>query len=152
VSLSIVNAATTPPDSTCNFSNSAPTVNGNTPAQTVLIVHTQEHAAMTGLKHFPPQFPGASILGFLCLVGLVSLAWTHKRRDPPGGDRLSWQGIRLGTLSLVLALNSATVACERNVTIPSGTSSGNYVVIVQGRLSSNSAVTRQVILNVTVTQ
>jgi acetyl esterase/lipase len=156
VALSVVGTAPPLPDSTYSFTNLTPTPNGANPTQVLLTVSTTKQNGLAAPKPFPPRSPGGklpvSIFGLIWLAGLVSLAWNNKRRGRPGWNRVGWQRVRLATLGLVLALNSGTVACQRNVMLVTQTGTGNYLVIVQGTLSSNKAVSRQVTLDLAVTQ
>ena len=62
-----------------------------------------------------------------------------------------WLGVRLATLSLILALNLALAACRPSTLAISGTTTGNYTITISGTLVSNTAVVRYTTLNLSVT-
>jgi hypothetical protein len=102
-----------------------------------------------------PRFPKGKlpplIFGLLSLAGLISLALGNRRRS-----RLGWLGsyllgLRLATLSLILALNLAMVACRSSLLIISGSTPGNYTITISGTLASNTAVQRFVTTALAVT-
>ena len=141
-----------PPDATCTWSNSQPTPNGASPASVTLTVNTVKYVAPT---HAPPPFPYDKlpplILGLLSLAGLASLALGNRRRGRHGWLGSGWLGVRLAVLSLILALNLALAACRPSTLVISGTTTGNYVITVQGTLLSNTAVERYTTMNLSVT-
>jgi hypothetical protein len=86
------------------------------------------------------------IFGLLCLAALASLALGKGRRLRHG-----WMGVRLAALSLILALNLALAGCRASTLVISGTTTGNYVITIQGTLLSNTAVVRYTTFNLSVT-
>jgi hypothetical protein len=142
-----------PPDATCTFSpNATPTPNGTSSTTVTLSISTVKYVAPT---HAPPRFPNGKlpplIFGLLSLAGLASLALGKRRRDRHGWLGAGWLGVRLATLSLILALNLALAACRPNILVQSGTTTGNYVITITGTLTSNTAVIRNTYLNLSVT-
>ena len=101
--------------------------------------------------HGAPRFPGGKLppilFGLLSLAGLISLALGNRRRARHGQFGSAWMGVRLATLSLILALNLAMVACRSSTLVISGTTTGNYTITIQGTLEANTTVVRYTTLN-----
>ncbi len=142
-----------PPDATCSFSNSQPTIDGHEP-------HAGHNCRSATVKyvaptHTPPRFPDGKlpplIFGLLSLAALASLALGNRRRARPGWLGTGWQGVRLATLSLILALNLALVACRPSTLAVSGTTTGGYTITISGTLISNTAVIQTTTLALDVT-
>ena len=102
-----------PPDSSCTFSNSTPTPNGG-PTRVTLSIGTAKYVPTT--THAVPRLPNGKlpplIFGLLSLAGLISLGLGNRRRSRRGWLGSYLLGVRLATLSLILALNLAMVACR----------------------------------------
>jgi len=144
-------------DYTYSFSNANPTVNSAGATQVQLVINTTKYIAPVAPGAYAlPRFPGGklppALFGLLSLAGLVWLAIGHKRRARNGGYTSRWMVVRLATLSLILALNLAMAACRPNILSITGTATGSYVVTVQGTLTSNTSVYRDVVLDLSVTQ
>jgi hypothetical protein len=142
-----------PPDSSCTFTpNATPTPNGG-PVSVTLSIGTAKYIAP--LTNTPPRFPGGKlpplIFGVLCLAGLTSLALGNRRRARHGWLSSGWLGVRLATLSLILALNLAMVACRSSVLVISGTTIGNYTITISGTLVNNTSVQRVATMALAVT-
>jgi hypothetical protein len=139
-----------PPDATCNWSNYEPTPTGTNPTSVTLTIQTQKYVTPT---YAPPRFPNLPpiIFGLLSLAGLASLAFGNRRRARRGWLGSGWLGVRLATLSLILALNLALTACRASTLVISGTTSGNYTITISGTLASNNVVVRYTTLNLSVT-
>jgi len=139
---------TLPPDSVCTFTPSEPTLNGTTPSSVGLSISTVKYVPTT--THTPPWFPQGKlpplIFGLLSLAGLASLAFGNRRRA-----RRGWLGVRLATLSVILALNLAMAACRPASLVQSGTATGNYTIQIQGTLASNTSVIRTTTVALSVT-
>jgi len=147
---------TLPPDSLCTFSPTAqPTPSGTSPTQVALSISTVKYIPIT--THVLPRFPGGRlpplILGLLCLAGLASLAMGNRRRARTGWLGSAWLGVRLATLSLIMALDLAlAVACRAPTLAISGTTTGSYTVQLSGTLMSNTNVVRYTTVALGVTQ
>jgi len=143
-------------DYTYSFSPATVTLNGTSPTVSTLTINTTKYIAPTSPVHALPRFPGGRlpplIFGLLSLAGLASLALRNRRRPRYGWRGAGWLGVRLATLSLILALNLAMAACRANTLAITGTATGNYVVTVQGTLASNTSVNRYVTLALSITQ
>jgi hypothetical protein len=142
-----------PPDATCTFSpNATPTIYSTGPTIVNLSIATVKYVQPT---HAPPRFPNGKlpplIVGLLSLAALASLALGNRRRTPTGWLGSGWLGVRLATLSLILALNLALAACRPNTLIVSGTTTGGYTVTISGTLVSNTNVVRTTTLALDVT-
>jgi hypothetical protein len=141
-----------PPSATCTFSNATPIPNGTSPTSVTLTINTVKYVAPT---HALPRFPNGKlpplIFGLLCLAGLASLAWGNRPGARHGWLGSGWLGVRLATLSLILALNLALTACRANTLAVSGTTTGGYTVTVSGTLAANTAVVRNTTLALAVT-
>ncbi len=142
------------PNHTCTFSTNPVTTNGSTPAQVQLSITTAKYTAPT--THAAPRFPNGQlpplIFGLLSLAALASLAFGNRRRARHGGLAGGWLGIRVAALSLILALDLALVACRAPTLTISGTTTGGYVVTIQGELASNTTVNRYATTNLSVTE
>ena len=103
------------------FPNATPTPNGTSPTSVNLSISTVKYIAPT---HTPPRFPNGKlpplIFGLLSLAGLASLALGNRRRARHGWLGSGWLGVRLATLSLILALNLALVACRSSTLVSPG--------------------------------
>jgi hypothetical protein len=158
--VNLIISATSPapglPDYTYTFSPATVTLNGTSPTVSTLVINTTKYIAPTGPAHAPPRFPGGKIppliFGLLSLVALACLALSNKRRARRGWPGSGWLGVRLATLSLIMALNLAMAACRANTLVITGTTAGSYVVTVEGTLASNTSVNRYVTLALAVTQ
>ncbi len=151
IQLAFYQASPSLADATYTWSNSQPTPNG--PTQVTLSIATVKYVPTT--THIFPGFPKGKlpplIFGLLCLAGLASLALGNKRRGRQGWLGSGWLGLRLATLSLILALNLAMAACRSSVLVISGTATGNYVITIQGTLLANTAVVRYCTLDLSTT-
>lgn len=145
--------STMPPDATCTFTPSEPTLNGTSPTSVTLSIRTAKYVPTT--THSLPRFPGGKlpplVLGLLSLAGLVSLALGNRRRVRHGWLGSGWLGVRLAALSLNLALDLALVACRPATLVQSGTTTGNYTVQIYGTLVSNTSVVRYTTVSLSVT-
>jgi hypothetical protein len=90
-------------------------------------------------------------MGVLSLFALASLALGNRRRAHRGWLASGWLGVRLATLSLILALNLALVACRAPTLAISGTTTGGYTIQVNGTLVSDTAVIRYTTISLEVT-
>jgi hypothetical protein len=147
-----------PPDSSCNFPNGAigtyqVTPNGTSPASVQLSIQTARYVPPT--THVPPRFPNGKlpplIFGLLSLAALASLAFGNRRRARHGWLGLGWLGVRVAALSLILALDLALVACRASTLDITGTTTGDYVIQIQGELVSNTSVNRYATMDLNVT-
>jgi hypothetical protein len=60
--------------------------------------------------------------------------------------------VRMGTLSLIFALNLALAAsCRSGILVQSGTTTGGYTITLTGELTSNTTVLRYVTIALAVT-
>jgi len=143
-----------PVDATCTFTpNSTVTPNGISPSSVNLTINTVKYVPPT---HTLPRFPNGKlpplIFGLLSLAGLASLALGNRRRARRGWLGSGWLGVRLATLSLILAFNLALAACRAPTLVTAGSPTGGYTVTVSGTLVSNTAVVRYTTLALAVTQ
>jgi len=157
--VNLIISTTSPPlpDYTYTFTPTTVTLNGTTPTVSTLVINTTKYLAPTGpAAHVLPRFPGGRlpplIFGLLSLAGLASLALRNRRRPRDGWRGAGWLGVRLATLSAILALNLAMAACRANTLVITGTTAGSYVVTVEGTLASNTGVNRYATLDLAVTQ
>jgi hypothetical protein len=141
-----------PPDATCTFTPSSPTLNG-VPLNVALSIQTVKYIQPVP-THSPPRFPPGKlpplILGVLSLLALASLALTSRRRARHGSLGSAWLAVRLATLSLILALDLTLGSCRSGVT-STGTVTGNYTITIYGTLVSNTGVVRSTTINLAVT-
>ncbi len=149
----ICELSTLPPDSTCTFNPDTPTPNGLGPLSVPLSISTVKYIATN--THALPRWPNSKLpplmFGLLSLAGLASLALGNRRRGHKGWLGSVWLGVRLVTLSMILALNLALVACRGSTLVQSGSTPGNYTVTLYGQLLSNTTVVRYTTLAVAVT-
>jgi len=151
--ITLVCYAGMPDAATCvwNPTSGAVTPNGTSPASVGLSITTEKYVPITGPGHTFPRLPGGKlpplIFGLLSIAGLAFLIFGNRRRSP----RL-WLGLRMATLSLILALNLVLAAsCRANTLVITGTTTGNYTIQIQGTLTSNTSVVHycQMALSVT---
>ena len=142
-----------PPAATCvwNPASAQVTPNGTSPASVGLSISTEKYVPITGAYHTFPRLPGGKlpplIFGLLSLAGLAFLILGNRRRAP----RL-WLGVRMATLSLILTLNLVLAAsCRANTLVITGTTTGNYVIQIQGTLTSNTSVVHYCPVSLSVT-
>ena len=145
---------TLPPNALCSFTPPEPTLNGTSPTSVTLSISTQKYVEPVPV-HALPRFPGGKlpplIFGLLCLAALASLALGNRRLARRGWFGSGWLRVRLATLSLILVLDLALVACRGNTLVVTGTVSGNYTVQIYGTLASNTAVIRYTTFSLSVT-
>jgi hypothetical protein len=144
-----------PPAATCVWSSTNTTPNGG-PSSVTLTVTTQVYVTPPSYTRAPPRFPGGKlppiIFGLLCLAGLASLALGNRRRARQGWLGSGWMAVRMGTLSLIFALNLALAAsCRSGILVQSGTTTGGYTITLTGELTSNTTVLRYVTIALAVT-
>jgi hypothetical protein len=143
-----------PPAATCTFGNATPTPNGSTPTSVSLSISTAKYIPPAA-AHTPPRFPPGRlpplIFGLLSLAGLASLALGNRRRARNGWLGSGWMVVRLATLSMILALNLALVACRSDTLVQSGTVTGGYTITISGTLISNTVVVRYTTVALAVT-
>jgi len=140
-------------NSDCNFSTNPVTTNGSSPTSVKLSISTIKYTPPT--TNAPPRFPNGKlpplIFGLLSLAALASLAFGNQRRARHGWLASRWLGVRVAALSLILVLDLALVACRAATLSISGTTTGSYVVTIQGTLVSNTAVYRLATTDLSVT-
>ena len=144
-----------PPATGCIWSSTNTTPNGG-PSSVQLTITTQVYVTPPSYTHSPPRFPGGKlppiIFGILCLAGLASLALGNRRRARQGWLGSRWMAVRMGTLSLIFALNLALAAsCRSGTLVQSGTTTGGYTITLTGELTSNTTVLRYVTIALAVT-
>lgn len=145
---------TLPPDAICSFTPSAtPTINGGSPTELTLSISTVKYVAPQ--THVPPGFFNGKlppvILGLLSLAALISLAFGNKRRARHGWLGAHWATVRIAALSLIMVLNLSFVACRPSTLVISGTTTGSYVITIEGILNPNQTVYRTTTLDLSVT-
>ncbi|HMD83519.1 MAG TPA: SBBP repeat-containing protein [Terriglobia bacterium] len=147
---------TLPQNATCTFTPTAqPTPNGTTSTQVALSISTVKYVPIT--THVLPRLPNGKlpplVFGLLCLAGLASLGLGNRRRARTGWLGSAWLGVRLATLSLIMAINLAlAVACRAPTLAISGTPTGGYSVQISGTLMSNTVIVRYCTVALGVTQ
>ena len=146
-------AATWPPAATYTFNPSEPQPNWPTAASSTLNIQTQKYLAPT---HVPMRLPKGPlppiIFGLLSLAALASLAVGARRRARQGRFASFWLGVRLATLSVILALDLAlAIGCRSPTLVITGTTTGNYTITISGTMVSNTNVVRYTTVQLDVT-
>ena len=144
------------PDVTYTYSPATMiTPNGSSPASVTVVISTQTFVTPPTNTHAPPRFPDGKLpplmVGLLCLAALASLALGNRRRARHGWLAWSWLSLRSATLSLILVLNLALVACRSSVLVTEGTTTGAYVITFSGTMTSDTSVIRYVTVDLAVT-
>jgi len=152
-----------PQDTTCAWSPPGMTLNGTTPASATVTVTTTAQSARSAP---PPKGGGDLHLGLkprldMCVLLLAILAFlvtTMASRRWAQGTTMRRIPIHLRfvTLVMVLFLLAAQIGCNEytqlNLTTPTqtGTPTGNYTIVITGKLGNTSGVLRQTTVNLAV--
>ncbi|MGH9328270.1 MAG: choice-of-anchor D domain-containing protein, partial [Terriglobia bacterium] len=133
-----------PAGATCSFSPATVTPNGSSPSSVTLTVITTQTSSLWPFWSGHTRPPGWwLILGVLWLIFTLTLLIRHKRRGGVLASRIAIFG--------VLLLLAVTLASCRSVSTTSPTPTGNYIIVITGTLSSNSAVTVITTVDLSVT-
>jgi Beta-propeller repeat/Cep192 domain 4/HYDIN/CFA65/VesB-like, Ig-like domain len=138
-----------PPGATCSFSNSSVTPNGGA-ATVTLTVQTTKNASVPPPPVLPPGMvpPLMVFLFVLVLAGLFVLGRSRNRFPTLAGRR--WVLVQVSTLCLLILCETFLVSCRTTPTT-SGSTTGNYIITINGTLGSNSAVVRTATITLSVT-
>ena len=137
-----------PPGATCSFSNSSVTPSGVTTVK--LTIQTTKNASAPPPPAVPPGMLPPLMMAFLVLIlgGLLVLDRRRDRLTGLAGKR--WAVVQVGTLCLLLLGETFLVSC-RSTPTPTGSTTGNYTITINGTLGSNSSVVRSTSVNLAIT-
>ncbi len=137
-----------PPGATCNFSNSSVTPNGVTTVS--LTIQTTKNASAPPPPAVPPGMVPPLMVAFFVLVlaGLFLLGRRRNRVPGLAGRRLV--AVQVCMLCLLLLGETFLVSC-RSTPAVSGSTTGNYIITVNGTLGSNSSVVRSTNIDLAIT-
>ncbi|HET9177444.1 MAG TPA: SBBP repeat-containing protein [Terriglobia bacterium] len=138
-----------PPGATCTFSHSSVTPSGGA-ATVTLSLQTTKNAGVPPPPAVPPGMvpPLMVFLLVVVLAGLVVLRRRRNRFPRLAGRR--WVLVQVSTLCLLIVCETFLVSC-RSTPTATGSTTGNYIITINGTLGSNSAVVRTATIDLSVT-
>jgi hypothetical protein len=138
-----------PPGATCTFSNSSVTPSGGA-ATVTLTLQTTKNATVPPPPVVPPGMAPPLMVALLVLVlaGLVVLGRSRNRFPTLAGR--SWVLVQVCTLCLLILCETFLVSC-RSTPTTTGSTTGNYIITINGTLGSNSSVVRSTTIDLSVT-
>jgi hypothetical protein len=137
-----------PPGATCTFSHSSVTPSGS-PATVTLTIQTTKNSSVPPPSVPPDMIPPLMVaLLVLVLVGLLVLRRSRYRYPKIAGRR--WLQIQVGTLCLLIMCELFLGSC-RSTPSATGSTTGNYIITINGTLGSNSSVVRSTNIDLAVT-
>jgi HYDIN/CFA65/VesB-like, Ig-like domain/Beta-propeller repeat len=138
-----------PPGATCSFSNSSVTPSGGA-ATVTLTLQTTKNASVQPPPAVPPGMvpPLMVFLFVLVLAGLFVLGRSRNWFPTLAGKR--WVLVQVSTLCLLILCETFMVSC-RSTPTTTGSTTGNYIITINGTLGSNSSVVRSTNIDLSVT-
>jgi beta-propeller repeat-containing protein/HYDIN/CFA65/VesB family protein len=138
-----------PPGASCTFSHSSVTPSGGA-ATVTLTLQTTKNAAVPPPPVVPPGTVPPLMLFLLVVVlaGLVLLRRSRNRFPSVAGRR--WVLVQVCALCLLIVCETFLVSC-RSTPTATGSTTGNYIITINGTLSSNSSVVRTATIDLSVT-
>jgi Beta-propeller repeat/Cep192 domain 4/HYDIN/CFA65/VesB-like, Ig-like domain len=138
-----------PPGATCSFSNSSVTPSGGA-ATIALTIQTTKNSSIPPAPVLPPGMvpPLMLVLFVLVLAGLFVLDRSRNRFPTLAGKR--WVLVQVSTLCLMILCETFLVSCRTTPTT-TGSTTGNYIITINGTLGSNSSVVRSTTIDLSVT-
>ena len=138
-----------PPGASCTFSNSSVTPSGGA-ATVTLTLQTTKNASVPPAPFVPPGMvpPLMVFLFVLVMAGLFVLGRSRNRRPTLAGKR--WALVQVCALCLLILCETFLVSC-RTTPSPTGSTTGNYIITINGTLGSNSSVVRRTTIALSVT-
>ena len=138
-----------PPGSSCTFSHTSVTPSGG-PATVTLTLQTTKNAGVPPPPVVPPGMVPPLMLFLLLavLAGLVLLRRSRNRFPSVAGRR--WVLVQVCTLCLLIVCETFLVSC-RSTPTATGSTTGNYIITINGTLGSNSSVVRTATIDLSVT-
>jgi Cep192 domain 4/Beta-propeller repeat/HYDIN/CFA65/VesB-like, Ig-like domain len=137
-----------PPGATCSFSNSSVTPNGS-PATVTLTIQTTKNSSVPPPGVPPDMIPHLMVtLLVLVLAGLLVLRRSRYRFPKIVGRR--WLQIQVGTICLLILCEVFLGSCRSNPSA-TGSTTGVYIITINGTLGSNSAVVRSTNIDLAIT-
>ncbi|HEX5410771.1 MAG TPA: SBBP repeat-containing protein [Terriglobia bacterium] len=138
-----------PPGASCTFSHTSVTPSGG-PATVTLNLQTTKNAGAPPPPLMPPGMvpPLTVFLLVVVLAGLVALRRSRNRFPTLAGRR--WVLVQVCTLALLIVCETFLVSC-RSTPTATGSTTGNYIITINGTLGSNSSVVRTTTIDLSVT-
>ena len=138
-----------PPGATCSFSSSSVTPSGGA-ATVTLTIQTTKNASGPAPPVVPPRMvpPLMVVLFVLVLAGLFVLGRSRSRFPALAGKQ--WVMVQVLTLCLLILCETFLVSC-RSTPTTTGSTTGNYIITINGTLGSNSTVVRSTTIDLSVT-
>jgi hypothetical protein len=138
-----------PPGATCTFSHSSVTPSGGA-ATVSLTLQTTKNAGVPPPPAVPPGMvpPLMVFLLIVVLAGLVLLRRSRNRFPRVAGRR--WVLVQVCALCVLIVCETFLVSC-RSTPTATGSTTGNYIITINGTLGSNSSVVRTATIDLSVT-
>lgn len=138
-----------PSGATCTFSHSGVTPSGGA-ATATLTIQTTKVANVPPPPVIPPEaIPPLMVLLFVFVLGGTFVLSRNRNRFPRlAGNR--WVSFQVCMLCLLIFSEVFLGSCRSNPTT-TGSTTGNYSIIINGTLGSNSNVVRSTIVNLAIT-
>jgi Cep192 domain 4/Beta-propeller repeat len=137
-----------PPGATCTFSNSSVTPSGG-PSTVTLTIQTTKNASSPPPVVPPGMVPPLMVaILVLVLAGLFLLGRSRNRFPRMAGRR--WVQVQICTLCLLILSEGFLGSC-RSTPSTTGSTTGNYIITINGTLGSNSSVIRSTNIDLSVT-
>lgn len=137
-----------PPGATCTFSKSSVTPSGGA-ATVTLTLQTTKNASVPPPVVPPGMVPPLMLFLFVIVVaGLFVLRRSRNRFSAPAGRR--WVLVQVCTLCLLILCETFLVSC-RSTPTTTGSTTGNYIITINGTLGSNSSVVRSTTIDLSIT-
>jgi Beta-propeller repeat/HYDIN/CFA65/VesB-like, Ig-like domain len=137
-----------PSGATCSFSKSSLTPNGATTV--TLTIQTTLTSGAPPPPSIPPGMVPPLMVAYLAVILACLFLLTRRRKRGPGLAGKRWAVVQACTLCLLLLGETFLVSCRSNPAA-TGSSTGNYIITINGTLVSNSAVVRSTTIDLAVT-
>ncbi|TAM81965.1 MAG: choice-of-anchor D domain-containing protein [Acidobacteria bacterium] len=138
-----------PPGATCTFSNASVTPSGAVSSVT-LTIQTTKNASLPPPPVVPPgMVPPLMLFLFVSVLAGVFILDRNRNRFPALAGR-RWVLVQISTLCLLILCETFLVSC-RSTPTTTGSTTGNYIITVNGTLGSNSSIVRSTTVDLSVT-
>ena len=137
-----------PPGASCTFSNSSVTPSGG-PATISLTIQTTKNSSVPPPIIPPGMVPPLMVVLLVLVLGALLVLKRSRYRFPRLAGR-RWVQVQVGMLCLVILCELFLGSC-RSTPTATGSTTGNYIITVNGTLGSNSSVVRSTNIDLSVT-
>lgn len=138
-----------PPGASCIFSHTSVTPSGGA-ATVTLSLQTTKNAGVPPPPVVPPGMV-PPLMVFLLMVVLAGLVWLRRSRNRfPSVAGRRWVLVQVCMLCLLIVCETFLVSC-RSTPTATGSTTGNYIITINGTLGSNSSVVRTATIDLSVT-